>query len=158
MGEVAVKAGPFTPLKFIDNFVNTNAEWIEKQKQYYVQKYHTRIIVTKAERDLAKNQLLPQMTSLVHQYAHIMGVEPKSVKITVAEKRWGSCSGRDTICFSYRCDFLSQRCKEYIVIHELSHLKEFNHSKEFYKIVKTYMPDYKQAEKELDGYYIHTEQ
>jgi len=157
-GEIAVKAGLLTPLKIIDNFVNANKDWIEKQQQFFAQKYHTRIITTKAERDSAKKQLLPVMISLVQKYAAVMDVEPKSVKITVAEKRWGSCSGRDTVCFSYRCYFLSQKCKEYIVIHELSHLKEFNHSKEFYKTVQKYMPDYKQAEKELDGYYIHTEQ
>ena len=95
------------------------------------------------------------MTELVQKYADIMGVEAKGVKITSAEKRWGSCSSKNTICFSYRCAFLSQKCKEYIVIHELSHISEFNHSKKFYDVVERYMPDYKSAEKELDGYYIH---
>lgn len=54
MGEVAVKAGVLTPLKIIDNFVNANKDWIEKQQQFFAQKYHTRIITTKAEIDSKK--------------------------------------------------------------------------------------------------------
>lgn len=156
-GEVIVRSSPYTSMEKIDAFVNKNLEWIKKVQQEYSKQYHYRRIVTKAERKQMKNDALPAMEVLTEKYAGIMGVSPKSVKITEAEKRWGSCSSKDTICYSYRVWPLSQRCKEYIVIHELAHLREFNHSKDFYKLISRYMPDYKEAERELDGYYIHME-
>lgn len=154
-GEIVVKAGRYTTEKQIEDFVTKNISWIEKWQKHYEAVYHTKITVTEEERKQIKKQLMPQMKEIVERYSTLMGVEPKSVKITVAEKRWGSCGPDKALCFSYRCAFLSQRCKEYIVIHELSHIKEFNHSKRFYSVVAQYMPDYEEAEKELEGYYIH---
>ena len=157
-GEVVVKAGIFTREKVIEKFVKDNLEWIETQQADYRKKYHCIKLVTKQEREEMKKSALPVMKELTDRYSNIMGLKPSGVKITTAEKRWGSCSGKDRICFSYRVLPLSQKCKEYLVIHELCHLKEFNHSKEFYSLVEKYMPDYKQAEKELSGYYIHCEE
>lgn len=155
MGKVTVKAGTRITDEYIENFVKTETDWIIKQQNYFENKYHHRIAVSKEQTAQIKKALLPQMTAIVQKYAAVMGVQPKGVKITLAEKRWGSCSSKNTICFSYRCAFLSQKCKEYIVIHELSHISQFNHSGKFYAEVEKYMPDYKNAEKELDGYYIH---
>ena len=156
MGEVVVKAGKFTSEKTIDAFVNQEKDWIEKQKKYYAEKYHHRIDVKKEDIPTIKKQLLPQMEFLVNKYSQIMKVTPSKVKITSAEKRWGSCNSNKTVCFSYRAVFLSQKCKEYLVIHELSHLTHMNHSKDFYSEIEKYMSDYKVAEKELDGYFIRT--
>ena len=153
-GEVVVKAPLFASDKFIDDFVQSKSKWINEIQMRYQQKFHHRITVTKEEREQLKKQALPLMKELVDRYAPIMQVEPKSVKITVAEKRWGSCSGRNTICFSYKTALISPKCREYLVIHELSHLREMNHSKRFYNTVAQYMPDYKEAEKELEGYFI----
>ena len=156
-GEVVVKAGFFTAESTIEKFVNANTEWIENQRKYYKNKYHCIKIVTETERELIKKQLLPIMEELTRKYSDIMGLKPKKIKITTAEKRWGSCNAKGTVCYSYRVMFLSQKCKEYLVIHELSHLEHMNHSKDFYSLVTKYMPDYKQAEKELNGYYIQME-
>lgn len=153
-GAVTVKASPFVTEQYIEKFVDSHKEWIEERKKYYSDVYHTRVTVAKEEREKIKKQFLPEMVKLTEKYAAVMGVAPKSIKITSAERRWGSCSSDNSVCYSYRCAFLSQRCKEYIVVHELSHIKEHNHSKKFYGVVKTYMPDYKQREKELNGHYI----
>jgi len=155
MGEVIVKAGIHTSEKYIENFVNSKLDWIENRKKYFAAKFHTRVAVNKAEIPDLKKQLLPEMIQLTGKYAEIMGVAPKSIKITSAQKRWGSCGTDNAICYSYQCAFLSRRCKEYIVVHELSHIKEHNHSPNFYNVLKTYLPDYKDREKELTGYYIH---
>ena len=158
LGEVTVKAGIFTGNKYIEAFVNSKKEWIEKQQKYFAEKYHHRISVTEEEREKLKKQLLPVMEELVFRYSRMIDVKPKSVKITVAEKRWGSCGRNGAICFSYRAALVSQKCREYLVVHELCHIKHFNHSKDFYNEIEKYIPDYRDAEKELDGYYIHIEQ
>lgn len=156
-GQVEVRAGYFTGDKTIQNFVTANAEWIKNQQVKFAQKYHHTVIVEKSDREKLKKQLLPQMTQLVNLYAPVMGVKPDGVKITSAQKRWGSCNSNRAICFSYRLALVSDRCRRYVAIHELAHLKQLNHSQKFYDIVKTYMPDYKEAEKELEGYYIKEE-
>jgi len=156
-GEVTVKVGCFTTEKAIERAVEVNSVWIKKQQQYFEEIYHHRIIIRKEDVSNIKKQLFSQMKELTDKYAEIMGVNPKSIKITSANTRWGSCGADASICYSCRCVYLSQRCKEYIVIHELSHIKEHNHSKNFYTVLEKYMPDYKDAKKELDGYYIHIE-
>ena len=77
-------------------------------------------------------------------YSNIIKVVPPGVKITSAKTRWGSCSGKNNICFSYRVMCLPPQIIDYIVVHELAHIKQHNHSKKFYNEVLKYLPDYKQ--------------
>lgn len=156
-GEVEVRAGYNTPDNIIQSFVASHSDWIKKQQAKFADRYHHRIVVPKSDREHIKKQLLPQMLQLSEYYSQLMDVTPNGIKITSAQKRWGSCNSNKSICFSYRLAFVSDRCKRYVVIHELSHLKQLNHSQKFYDIVKKYMPDYKEAEKELEGYYIKEE-
>ncbi len=70
------------------------------------------------------------------------GVEYRSVRITSAESRWGSCSKKGNLNFSYRIAMLPPFAIDYIVVHELCHIIEFNHSKAFYELVEKVLPDY----------------
>ena len=72
-----------------------------------------------------------------------MEVEPKGVSITSAQKRFGSCSNKGRLCFSFNLMQYPDEAVDYVVVHELAHLKELNHSKKFWAIVECYMPDYK---------------
>lgn len=85
----------------------------------------------------------------VDYFANIMGVTPSAVKISSAVHRWGSCSGRGNLNFSWRLIMAPQENVDYVVVHELAHLKEFNHSDKFWKIVSHVLPDYKKREKLL---------
>lgn len=101
----------------------------------------------KALKEKAK-RLLPER---VAYYAPIMGVEPKSVRINTAAKRLGSCSGDNRINFSCRVMMYDSDVIDYVVIHELAHIKEHNHSKRFYAIVESYCPDYRNIIKKIKG-------
>ena len=149
-----VKAGYCVSDNTIEKFVEQNAQWIERQREKLNKRYHFRKTVTKQEQKQMQKDALPVMTEITEKYSAIMGLYPENVRITTAEKRWGSCSSNKTVCFSYRVMYLSQRCREYLVVHELAHLAQMNHSRSFYEIVEKYMPDYKEIEKELNGYYI----
>ena len=149
-----VKAGDCVSDNTIEKFVEQNAQWIERQREKLNKRYHFRKTVTKQEQKQMQKDALPVMTEITEKYSAIMGLYPENVRITTAEKRWGSCSSNKTVCFSYRVMYLSQRCREYLVVHELAHLAQMNHSRSFYEIVEKYMPDYKEIEKELNGYYI----
>ena len=95
----------------------------------------------------AAQEYLPQR---VKYFSRIMGVSPSQVKISGAEKRWGSCSGRKTINFAWRLAAASPELMDYVVVHELAHLSEMNHSPRFWAIVAAVLPDYREREKRLN--------
>lgn len=78
-----------------------------------------------------------------------MNLYPTALKITSAKTRFGSCSGKDSICFSYLLMRYPDEAIDYVVVHELAHIKHKNHSKAFYTLIEKYLPDYKEREKLL---------
>jgi predicted metal-dependent hydrolase len=79
---------------------------------------------------------------------------PKSVKITSAKTRWGSCSGKDNISYTYRIMVLPKHLIDYVIIHELCHIRHKNHSKDFYASLNSFISNYKQLQNELKKYTI----
>ncbi|EEG78929.1 M48 family metallopeptidase [Dethiobacter alkaliphilus] len=75
-------------------------------------------------------------------YSKRLGLEYKAMRITNASRRWGSCSTKGTVNFSWRLVMCPLQVIDYVVIHELCHLKHHNHSQEFWQTVGEYMPDY----------------
>ena len=78
-----------------------------------------------------------------------MGLKYGRITITSAQKRFGSCNSNGNICFSYRLMLYPESAREYVIVHELAHLKEMNHSKAFYAIIASVLPDYKHRRKLL---------
>ena len=89
------------------------------------------------------------MPDRVNHWAKIMNVSPMSVKITSAKTRWGSCSTKNTVNFSWRLILASPKAIDSVVVHELAHMTEHNHSEKFWATVNEYCPDYETAENEL---------
>jgi predicted metal-dependent hydrolase len=78
-----------------------------------------------------------------------MGLKYGRITITSAKKRFGSCSTAGNISYSYRLMLYPEEAREYVVVHELAHLVQMNHSKEFYNIIAKVLPDYKYRKKML---------
>lgn len=76
------------------------------------------------------------------QHADRMGVSPKKVRVSSARFRWGSCSTRQCISLSWRLMMAPVAVIDSVMIHELAHLKEMNHSSRFWSCVRTYCPEY----------------
>lgn len=93
-----------------------------------------------AKRDLTEKTLA---------FAERMAVVPAAVKINGAKTRWGSCSGRKSINFSWRLIMADDGVIDYVVVHELAHLSEMNHSARFWAIVGNVLPDYKERQARL---------
>jgi predicted metal-dependent hydrolase len=89
------------------------------------------------------------LTEKVIAYAKIMGVEPASVKVNGAKTRWGSCTSKKSLNFSWRLMMAEDEVIDYVVVHELAHLKEMNHSPRFWAVVENVLPDYKQRQAKL---------
>jgi len=73
------------------------------------------------------------------------------VSIRDQRTRWGSCSKDGNLNFNYRLIFLPEALADYIIVHELCHLKEFNHSANFWALVARTLPDYKELRKRMRG-------
>ena len=84
------------------------------------------------------------------EIAKTLGLMPVTVKVTSAKTRWGSCNRRRTICLSWRLIMASDGVIDYVIVHELAHLREMNHSEDFWSIVTDAIPDYKIRRKKLD--------
>ncbi|MFA7686081.1 MAG: SprT family zinc-dependent metalloprotease [Candidatus Gracilibacteria bacterium] len=79
-------------------------------------------------------------------YSEIMNCSPKSIKISHAMKRWGSCTASGKLNFSWRLVMTPIEIIDYVIVHELSHLHHLNHSRRFWETVKNTIPDYKKRE------------
>ncbi|MBI4687875.1 MAG: M48 family metallopeptidase [Nitrospirae bacterium] len=84
------------------------------------------------------------MSERVSWYSSLSGLKYNRVKISDAQKRWGSCSAKGNLNFSWRLIMSPIRVIDYVVIHELAHLEERNHSKKCWNKVKIMLPDYEQ--------------
>lgn len=82
-------------------------------------------------------------TARVAYYHPFTGGNYTSITIRDQKSRWGSCSSRGTLSFNYRLVFAPPKVLDYVVVHELCHLTHMNHSKDFWNMVETIMPEYK---------------
>ena len=96
---------------------------------------------------LAKSDL----TLKTYQFATKMAVLPTSVKINSATTRWGSCSAKKSLNFSWRLIMADEEVINYVVVHELAHLIEMNHSARFWAVVERVLPDYRERKTRLKG-------
>ncbi|MBP3887848.1 MAG: M48 family metallopeptidase [Cellulosilyticum sp.] len=90
-----------------------------------------------------RKQAKEQLTKLAYRYAKLVGVQFQKITIRNQKTRWGSCSSKGNLSFNLKILCAPQEMMEYVVLHEVMHLKHFNHSKEFWKDIEVLMPDYK---------------
>ena len=82
-------------------------------------------------------------------YASVMKVTYGRISIREQKTRWGSCSSKGNLNFNWRLIFAPEEVLDYIVVHELAHRREMNHSQAFYDIVESVLPEYKKEQKWL---------
>ena len=145
---ILVRAPLKMPREAIDAFVTKNLAWIESHMKRREAKNQRENVSDKQREELidAAKIIIPEK---VRYFAEIMRVSPTGVKITSARTRFGSCSGKNSLCFSWRVMLYPEKAVDYVVIHELSHIKHHDHSDAFWKTVEKYMPDYKDRKKLL---------
>jgi predicted metal-dependent hydrolase len=85
----------------------------------------------------------------VEEIANKYGFEYNSVKIKNLTSRWGSCSVKKNLSFNLKLMYFNYNVIDYVIVHELCHLKEMNHSIRFWKLVKDIIPEYKEYKQEL---------
>ncbi len=141
-GQVVVRAPRFLAESAIRRFVREKSGWIARQLERQRQR-PPRPEPTAAELAALKARAKEQIVPLVELWSRRTGLVPTGVKITAARTRYGSCSGKNSLCFScFLADFPPQAV-EAVVVHELCHIKEKNHGPRFYALLEEYLPDYR---------------
>ena len=147
-GEVIVKAPYLADLEYIEKIVYKHKRWIRKRVETSLNS-EPEGELTPQEIKALKDEARDYFAKMVEKYSCITGLKCGRIKITSGKRRLGSCSKDGNICFSYRLMQYPESAREYVVLHELAHLLEMNHSPRFYKIIERYMPDYKERQKLL---------
>lgn len=140
---VIVKAPIGTDSKTLEKLLQKHSAWIQKGIETQRKKEELKRLLTPEEIHNLKKAAKAYCKEKVDYFANIMGLKYSRITITSAQKRFGSCSSKGSLSFSYRLMLYPETAREYVIVHELAHLKEMNHSKRFYDIVASVLPDYK---------------
>ncbi len=148
-GELKIKAPFGTEREKIEKIVYKHRRWIKNHLQREVLKKQTESALSDREIADLKRLARLELSATTERFSKVMNLTYNKIRISSAKTRFGSCSSNRTISYSYRLMLYPEAAREYVVVHELAHLKEMNHSKRFYAIIEKYMPDYKERRKLL---------
>lgn len=148
-GVLTVRAPRGIPKALIDEFLKKHNEWIEKHLDAARKKEEFFSSLSEPEIANLKKAAREYLTEKTKYFSKIMGLKYSRISITSAATRFGSCSSNGNISYSWRLMLYPESAREYVVVHELAHLVEMNHSDRFYKIVESVLPDYKERKRML---------
>lgn len=136
--------------RFVEKFIIEKASWILKKIEYFKQFGGVKMLRFSRSHYLKHKEIARELIiSRVEYFAVAYGFQYNRVSIKNQKTRWGSCSRRGNLNFNYKIFLLSPDMRDYIIAHELCHLKELNHSRKFWTLVEEIMPDYRVARKAL---------
>jgi len=144
VGEVVVRAPLYVPRFFINRFVSERSAWITKEQDKRLnpprpqQKYFASLRSLEA---FIQERLV--------KYSALTGLQPTNFRLREVSSYWGSCSPRGVLSFNTRLLFAPPDCVEYVVVHELSHLKYRGHGTKFWALVTKHYPNTKLARSKL---------
>lgn len=151
-GSVLVRAPRNCPQSRIDTFLKEKQTWVlakvEEQKEKEADSMKIQPL-SEAEQRLYRDKAREIFEQKVSYYAQMMGVSYGRIAIRDQKTRWGSCSGEGNLNFNWRLIFAPAGVLDYVVVHELAHRKEMNHSPRFWKVVEDTMPEYRKYQRWL---------
>lgn len=127
-----------TPLEIFDDKFLLSEKYLPKAKEVFVKFY--------------KKQGLPYIKERVEYYSKLVGREPVSVRIMDLRSHWASCTPQKSVNFHWKCVMAKPMIIDYLIVHELTHLKYPQHNRQFWDAVFSVMPNYKECEEWLHEY------
>lgn len=146
-GEVVVSVPRFVPQMLVRRFIAKNKPWIDRHVARINLK--TRLQVAQKDIPALKKQALLFVEKQCAHYAQVYGVSYSKITIRSQKSRWGSCSKSGNLSFNYKIAVLPQHIADYIVVHEICHLEQLNHSKQFWNLVAREVPNHLSIRKAL---------
>lgn len=146
-GKVIVRAPKRMRIEEIKRFVESKAGWIEKHLSNLTAQEQQKL--TDQELRALREKARTLVTERVQFYAPLIGVTYNQIAIRAQHTRWGSCSSKGNLNFNCLLALVPPEVLDYVVVHELCHRKELNHSDRFWNEVGKILPDYKDRKKWL---------
>ena len=146
-GRVVVTKPDIVPVAKAMEFAQSKSDWIEKKIDF--QKNRKFIPLINAA---SKSDALAFVKSRIEFYNQHYKFDFGRVSIKNHKGRWGSCSDRKNLNFNYRITQLTPNQADYIIVHELCHLNQMNHSAKFWALVAETIPDFRAIKQELKNY------
>jgi len=133
-----------------ERFVKEKTDWLFSKIDYFKQ-FKGKPVVRFSHKDYLKykNQAFEMVQKRVEHFNKIYKYNFNKINIKNQKTRWGSCSKKRNLNFNYKLLFLPPKLRDYVIVHELCHLKEFNHSRKFWALVAKTFPDHKKVKDEL---------
>ena len=151
-GRVIIRAPYGVSQRELDRVLDEKKAWIEKHlqelKEHKEQQRNVMQLSMQEIKELA-DKALAYIPERVKHYAPIVGVDYSRITIRNQKTKWGSCSGKGGLNFNCLLMLTPPEVIDYVVVHELCHRKEMNHSKAFWNEVERILPEYKVAKKWL---------
>lgn len=145
--KISVTAPRWTPAYFIEGILKRKEDWIFKTfASFPLSRLNLDHGVLYKKHKEAARRLVWRRLEHFNQF---YGFSWNAVSIRNQKTRWGSCSKKHNLNFHYKLALLSEELADYVVVHELCHLKEFNHSQDFWDLVALTIPDHKERRKAL---------
>ena len=147
---VLVRAPRTLSRERIDAFVAAHQDWIAR----HLERQRLRAAAappapTPAEIEALKARARAILPPLIAEWSEKMGVTPTGFRVTTARTRYGSCSGKNSLCFSCFLMNSPEDAIELVVVHELCHIRVKNHGPAFYALLEHYLPDYRARKQHL---------
>lgn len=138
------------PLNHLIAFIEQKTPWIQERLGSY---QHKRLLIDTVHQLPVQKALKVQAYAIVHErvahFNQFYHFHYDTIRIKNQKTRWGSCSSNKNLNFNYRIALLPSELQNYLIVHELCHLKELNHSKRFWSLVAQQIPDYKDLHRKL---------
>ena len=147
-GEVEVRCPNRCSKREVDAFVASKEDWIRKHLETIAARPKAEVLTAAELRTLA-DDAAEKIPERVRFFAQQMGISYGRITIRSQKTRWGSCSAKGNLNFNCLLMLMPQEVQNYVVIHELCHRKELNHSAAFWSEVEKYCPDYRTHRKWL---------
>ena len=149
-GSVVVTSPFGIQQSIIEKFISAKKQWVWNKIQFF-KSVDSKAIRTFSHTDYLENK--DKAYDLVHErvrfHNEVYGFSFNKIFIKNQKTRWGSCSGKQNLNLNYKIVFLPQKHRDYIIVHEMCHLKEFNHSRKFWALIEKALPNYLEIKKEL---------
>ena len=150
-GAVLVRAPRLMPKWCIEAFVRERKAWIEAAKARQQKRQAMLPVIREEDKPLYVKMAKAILPGKIENYAKRMGVQPTGLTVTSARTRFGSCSGKNRLSFSWRLMAYPEAAIDYVVVHELAHIRYKDHSRAFYGFIESVLPDYRDRIRLLKG-------
>ena len=151
-GQVVVRCPFATTREQIQAFVDEHRQWIGENLEQVRWRLASRPVMTSEQVWKAKSLARMTLLAKVRFWAAKMGVTYGTISIRQQATRWGSCSSKGNLNFNWTLILTPEPLQDYVVVHELAHRLEMNHSDRFWKIVESQIPDYRERRNLLKTY------